>query len=72
MNLIITYQIVPDGFMLHCFMLLPCPHELFVEQEFDLRVGQPRIVLCLMLQPPDILQKGLLSPVEEVVELVLC
>jgi hypothetical protein len=42
-NLIITYQIAPDGFMLHCFMLLPCPHELFVEREFDLRVGQPRI-----------------------------
>jgi hypothetical protein len=31
----------------------PCPHELFVEREFDLRVGQLRIVLCLMLPPPD-------------------
>jgi len=46
----------------------PCPHELFVEREFDLRVGQLRIVLCLMLPPPD--KKGLLF--EEVVELVLC
>ncbi len=41
-----------------------------MEREFDLRVGQPRIVLCLMLPPPD--KKGLLSLVEEVVELVLC
>ncbi len=42
-----------------------------MEWEFDLRVGQPRIVLCLMLPPPDILEKGLLSLVEEVVKLVL-